>query len=56
MTETDTILVQRMVSQGDAEAFSVIMRRYAGMVYGTCLRVLGNDAQAADVVQETIFQ
>ena len=56
MEETDRILVERLVRQGDADAFSTLMGQYADMVYGTCRRVLGNDAQAADAAQETFFQ
>ena len=32
------------------------MGRYADMVYTTCHRILGDEAQAADAVQETFFQ
>jgi RNA polymerase sigma factor (sigma-70 family) len=55
MEESDRVLLQRLVHQGDTEAFAAIMSQYAGMVYSTGLRVLGNDAQAADVTQETFF-
>lgn len=56
MEENERILVRRLARQGDAEAFSAIMGQYTGMVYNTCRRVLGNDSQAADAVQETFFQ
>jgi RNA polymerase sigma factor (sigma-70 family) len=56
MSECNRILIQRLASQGDSEALSAIMGQYAGMVYGTCRRVLGDNAQAADVAQETFFQ
>ena len=56
MEDNERILVRRLARQGDAEAFSAIMSQYAGMVYNTCRRILGNDAQVADAVQETFFQ
>jgi RNA polymerase sigma-70 factor (ECF subfamily) len=41
---------------GDADAFAQIVQKYAGLVYATCLRVLGNSARAEDVSQETFFR
>lgn len=55
MEEADRVLVQRLVRQGDQEAFSSIMSHYAAMVYSTCRRVVGNDSQAEDAAQETFF-
>lgn len=56
MEATDQLLVRRLAREGDPEAFRVLLGRYADMVYSTCLRVLRDDAQAADVTQETFFQ
>lgn len=56
MPESEEILLQRFVSTGDAEAFSEIVHRYAGLVYGACLRVLEDQAAAADAAQETFYQ
>jgi RNA polymerase sigma factor (sigma-70 family) len=55
MEETDKLLVQRFVRQGDASAFSAIVGEYAGLVFSTCRRVLRDDAEAADATQETFF-
>jgi hypothetical protein len=55
MEESERVLLQRLVHQGDTEAFAAIMDQYAGMVYGIGRRVLGNEDQAADVSQETFF-
>ena len=55
MEGTERMMVQRLVRLGDSQAFSRIMHQYAGMVYGTCRRILGNDADAADAAQETFF-
>jgi len=49
-------LLRRFAEKGDAEAFSEIVRRHAGLVYGASLRVLEDKTRAADVVQETFFQ
>ena len=56
MLETEISLLQRFANKGDSEAFSEIVRRHAGLVYGACLRVLEDKTRAADVVQETFFQ
>ncbi len=56
MAESENILLQRFVRSGDATAFSEIVRRHAGLVYGACVRVLGDADRAADATQETFFQ
>ncbi|MBI5092779.1 MAG: sigma-70 family RNA polymerase sigma factor [Candidatus Hydrogenedentes bacterium] len=52
MSDSNVALVERWVRQRDAEAFRALVVRYAGMVYGTCRRLLGNAAEAEDVSQE----
>jgi len=54
--ESDRALIRRFARQRDDDAFRILMGRYADMVYTTCRRILGNEAQAADAVQETFFQ
>lgn len=56
MSESETILLRRFAATGDPEAFSEIVRRHAGLVYGACLRVLADKDRAADAVQETFLQ
>ncbi|MHC4638793.1 MAG: RNA polymerase sigma factor, partial [Planctomycetota bacterium] len=56
MAESESTLLERFVRNGDAEAFSQIVHRHAGLVYGACLRVLDDSNKAADVVQDTFFQ
>lgn len=56
MPNPEAMLLERYARRGDAEAFSEIVRLYAGMVYGTCRRILGDPEQAADAAQETFFQ
>jgi RNA polymerase sigma-70 factor (ECF subfamily) len=55
MSQEEASLLRRFVRSGDADAFSEISRLYAGTVYGTCLRVTGNQEQAADAAQETFY-
>jgi RNA polymerase sigma factor (sigma-70 family) len=54
--ESDKALVRRFIRQNDGEAFSILMDRYVHMVYTTSWRILGDEALAADAVQETFFQ
>jgi RNA polymerase sigma-70 factor (ECF subfamily) len=56
MADTEVLLLRRFAETADAEAFSEITQRYAGMVYAVCRRVLNNEAKAADATQETFFQ
>lgn len=49
---TDLSLLQRWRLNGDATAFREIVSRHAGLVYGTCRRILRNPADAEDVAQE----
>jgi internalin A len=56
MAESEFILLRRFSMNGDAEAFVHIIRQHAPMVYGACLRILGNSEIASDVVQDTFFQ
>jgi RNA polymerase sigma-70 factor (ECF subfamily) len=56
MDQEDYILIRRFVRQGDGEAFAFLMDRYADMVYSTCLRILRDESQTSDAVQETFFQ
>jgi len=49
---SDRALLELWATRRDAEAFAEIVKRYAGMVYGTCRRVLGDATEAEDVAQE----
>jgi RNA polymerase sigma-70 factor (ECF subfamily) len=48
----DIQLLENWWTRRDAEAFNEIVTRYSGLVYGACLRVLGNASEAEDVAQE----
>ena len=56
MAENEIALLKQFVKDGDAEAFSEIVRRHAGMVYGVSLRMLEDESRAADVVQDTFLR
>lgn len=56
MDRDDIQLLDRYAKAGDAEAFSELVGRYQGFVYGTCLRVLDNAADAEDVAQECFLR
>ncbi len=49
-------LIQRWNKSKDPEAFTEIIHRYAGLVYGACLRVLRNADDAEDVAQECFMR
>jgi RNA polymerase sigma factor (sigma-70 family) len=52
----DSALLDRYSRRGDPEAFAELVRRYAGLVYGTCLRTTGNPQDAEDVAQECFLE
>lgn len=56
MAESEFLLLRRFVLNGDSEAFSEIVKQHAPLVYGVCLRILGNKENAADAVQDTFLQ
>jgi DNA-directed RNA polymerase specialized sigma24 family protein len=53
MAENENLLLERFISNGDAAAFSELVRRHSGLVYGACMRVLADSDKAADATQET---
>lgn len=56
MSENEAVLLRRFTRTGDAKAFAEITHRYAGMVYGVCLRVTRDAEHARDATQDTFFQ
>ena len=53
---TSEELLARYAAQGDAEAFAVLARTHADMVYATSLRILGHAKDAEDVAQESFLE
>jgi RNA polymerase sigma factor (sigma-70 family) len=45
-------LLLASVAQGDRDAFSRLYQRTAAKLYGICLRLMGNEAEAQEVLQE----
>jgi RNA polymerase sigma factor (sigma-70 family) len=52
----DSILLNQYARKGDPEAFAELVRRYSGLVYGTCFRTTGNPQDAEDVAQECFLE
>ncbi len=51
----EAALIER-IRAGDERAMGELYDRYAGVVYGVALRVLGNTMSAEDVLQEVFLQ
>jgi len=51
----DAELVQRTL-QGDKNAFDRLVSKYQGAVYGLCLHLVGNFADAQDLAQEAFVR
>ncbi len=56
ISEPDLSLLRRFTETGDPAAFAEIVRRYTGVVYAASHRILGDEARAQDVAQETFFR
>jgi RNA polymerase sigma-70 factor (ECF subfamily) len=52
---SEEILVER-ARQADTRAFEALYRAHSGKVYGLCLRMTGNRAEAEDCAQEAFIQ
>ena len=53
--DSERLLVER-AKRADARAFEALYRSHSGKVYGLCLRMTGNAAEAEDCVQEAFIQ
>jgi RNA polymerase sigma factor (sigma-70 family) len=49
----DPELLDRFVQRRDEQAFAALVRRYGGMVFGVCRRILENSQDAEDALQAT---
>src|SRR5438309_10102101 len=54
--DTDLLLLKRFAEAHDTAAFAEIVRRYAGMVFAACRRIVRDASLAEDVSQETFFR
>ena len=55
MTVNDEILINRS-REGDYSAFEELVKRYEQKIYNLAYRMMGNQADASDVLQETFLQ
>ena len=56
MPSSDRSMQALWIHRQDANAFTELVQRHAGMVYATCRRVLGNASTAEDVAQECFME
>ncbi len=56
MSDQPALLVVRRARQGDRRAFEALYREHVGRVYGLCLRMTGEPAEAEDCTQEAFIQ
>lgn len=56
MSALDSTLLERWATGRDAQAFTELVSRHAGMVYATCRRILRNAADAEDATQDCFIQ
>ena len=52
----DLDLIRRFADSGDEEIFAEIVRKYSGLVYAACHRILGDRLRAEEASQEAFFQ
>lgn len=56
MPTSDVALVRRWINDSDGDAFAEIVGRHSAMVYGTCVRILGDAVEAEDVTQDCFIK
>ncbi len=52
----DDYQLMQLVAQGDAQALAKLYDRYSPLIYAMCLRVLGNRAEADELLPEIFFE
>jgi RNA polymerase sigma factor (sigma-70 family) len=53
--DPDPLLLTRFLATRDESAFAALVQRHGPLVYGTCLRILGNRHDADDAFQAAFF-
>ncbi len=56
LPEERALSLLRSAAAGESAAFDELYRRYAGLLYGLLLRILGNADDAQDILQDTFVQ
>ncbi len=49
--DLDSSFLTRFLTMRDEDAFAALVRRHGPLVYGTCLRILGNASDTDDAFQ-----
>jgi RNA polymerase sigma-70 factor (ECF subfamily) len=55
MNESPEEDIIRLAQEGNAAAFEQLYRRYSGLVFSLCLRILKSDSEAEDLTQEAFL-
>jgi RNA polymerase sigma factor (sigma-70 family) len=53
--EPDSSFLARFLAERDQDAFAALVHRHGPLVYGTCLRILGNRTDTDDTFQAVFF-
>jgi RNA polymerase sigma factor (sigma-70 family) len=53
--DADASFLTRFVTRRDDDAFAALVHRHGSLVYGTCLRILGNRDESDDAFQAVFF-
>src|SRR5262245_1577932 len=53
--DVDSSFLSRFLAQRDEDAFAALVHRHGPLVYGTCLRILGNRDDTDDAFQAVFF-
>ncbi len=53
---TDIELIHLVLHDNDSRAFGVLMQRYTSQVYGVAIRLMQDEDEAADIVQQAFIQ
>ncbi|MEE4116445.1 MAG: sigma-70 family RNA polymerase sigma factor [Marinilabiliaceae bacterium] len=55
-SDIDTLLVERIIREGDRSSFDELYNKYSKRVYNFCLNFLGNEEDAKDCTQEIFIK
>ena len=53
--DSDSSFLTRFLNRRDEDAFATLVHRHGPLVYGTCLRILGNRTDTDDAFQAVFF-